>query len=126
MSPRQTTELPAQRADARRFERRQPRLAEPEPAAGEAARPASVLEENARLARATMLAIDRYVETAIRLLTCGPGGPQRARERAVALGLHRLEEYLACKLRDAGELDVGTDTPGNELLEETDEDSIGG
>jgi hypothetical protein len=53
------------------------------------------LEENARLARATMAAIDRYVEVMIRFLTSGPGGPLEARRRAAALGLHRLEAYLS-------------------------------
>jgi hypothetical protein len=59
------------------------------------ARVMHALEENARLARATMAAIDRYVEVMIRFLTSGPGGPLEARRRAAALGLHRLEAYLS-------------------------------
>ena len=60
------------------------------------------LEENARLARATMLAIDRYVETMVRFLTAGPGGPVEARRRATALGLHRLEDYLSRRMTETG------------------------
>ena len=52
------------------------------------------LQENARLARATMMAIDCCVESAIRLLRFGPGGPRAARRRAAELGLDRLEDYL--------------------------------
>lgn len=60
------------------------------------------LEENARLARATMLAIDHYVETVVRFLTAGPGGPAEARRRATALGLHRLEDYLLRRMTETG------------------------
>jgi hypothetical protein len=68
------------------------------------ARVVHALEENARLARATMLAIDRYVETMIRFLTTGPGGAVEARRRATALGLNRLEDYLAQRMDEAGQL----------------------
>ena len=66
------------------------------------ARVVRALEENARLARATMLAIDRYVETMVRFLTAGPGGPAEARRRATALGLNRLEDYLSRRMTETG------------------------
>ncbi|HEY5375007.1 MAG TPA: hypothetical protein VIK01_15095 [Polyangiaceae bacterium] len=66
------------------------------------ARVVRALDENARLARATMLAIDRYVETMVRFLTAGPGGPAEARRRATALGLHRLEDYLSRRMTETG------------------------
>jgi hypothetical protein len=66
------------------------------------ARVVRALEENARLARATMVAIDRYVETMVRFLTLGPGGPLQARRRATELGLHRLEDYLSRRMTETG------------------------
>jgi hypothetical protein len=75
------------------------------------ARVVRALEENARLARATMLAIDRYVETMVRFITAGPGGPLEARRRATALGLHRLEDYLSRRMTETG---VSTSTRSTE------------
>ena len=79
------------------------------------------LEENARLAHATLLAIDSCVEAVIHLLSCGVDGPERIRERAIALGLHRLEEHMSRQIRQAslnrvlGTSDSGP-SPENESL----------
>ena len=70
-------------------------LVRPTEAAHQATRRAlRALDENTRLARRTMLAIDQYVETMARFLTAGRRGPPAARRHATAQGLHRLREYL--------------------------------
>jgi hypothetical protein len=67
----------------------------PTEAAHEAAvRALRALDENARLVRRTMLAIDQYMETMVRFLIAGGGGAPAARRHATAQGLHRLREYL--------------------------------
>ncbi len=71
-------------------------LVRPTDAAHEATeRALRALDENARLARRQMLAIDQYVDTMARFLTAGRAGPPAARRHATAQGLHRLKEYLA-------------------------------
>jgi hypothetical protein len=55
------------------------------------------LQENARIARANLTAIDQCVESVIRLVSFGPGGPGEARRRVTALGLDRLEDYLSLR-----------------------------
>ena len=56
------------------------------------------LDENARLARRQLLAIDQYVDTMARFLTAGRAGPPTARRHATAQGLHRLKEYLSQRM----------------------------
>ena len=81
------------------------------------------LEENARLARATMLAIDQYVETMVRFLTAGPGGPLEARRRATLLGLHRLEEFLSRRMNETGLPTLTESAPESAVWEKNHEDT---
>jgi hypothetical protein len=87
------------------------------------ARVVRALEENARLARATMLAIDHYVETMVRFLTARPGGPLEARRRATLLGLHRLEDYLARRMNEAGLPTITESAPESAVWEKSHEDT---
>ena len=61
------------------------------------------LEENTRLARRQMLAIDQYVDTMARYLAVRPGAPPAARRHATSAGLLRLKEYLARRMSEAAE-----------------------
>jgi hypothetical protein len=74
------------------------------------------LEENTRLARRQMLAIDQYVDAMARYLAVRPGA-HAARRHATAAGLLRLKEYLARRLSEAAQQSVAGSSQQDPPLE---------
>jgi hypothetical protein len=75
------------------------------------------LEENTRLARRQMLAIDQYVDTMARYLAVRPGVVPAARRHATSAGLLRLKEYLARKMSEAEQQTATGSSERHPLLE---------